>query len=104
MEGRVVLRLILKKNAFGGSVQILILAAPQRPDKRDKPQTAQEQRYWNEEEKIVHDAMAGVPATILSRRRALAGVPPEPASRRMALPMTISDERDMAIAATSGVT
>ena len=91
-------------DACGRPVQVLVLAAAQGPDEGDEPDAAGEQRDRYEEEQRVHDATAVGPA-IMAARRVFVETPRfDPPIRRMALPMTMSEDKDMAMAATSGVT
>ncbi len=97
--------LIVDEDALGTAVEILILSTPQRPQEGDEADPTKQKRHRDEEDEIVH--CAGFPikpasADVLMR----VPLPPaqEPPASRMALAMTMIEDSDMAIAATSGVT
>lgn len=97
--------LIVDEDALGAAVEILILSTPQRPQEGDEAGSAEQKRYRDQDDEIVH--CAGLPirptgtglpaATSLPKTR-------EPPAKRMALAMTMIEDNDMAIAAINGVT
>ena len=76
---------LVDKYAVGRAIEILELAVPHGPVKQDKPRATQKQRDRNEEDQDVH----GECLTRASLRELLT---------------TTKELRDMAMAATSGVT
>ena len=76
-------RIVLERTV-GGAFEVLELAGAERPEKRGKPQPAEEQRGRHEPGERRHGG--GLPAS------------------RSALAVTRIDEVDMTIAAISGVT
>src|SRR5690606_2527435 len=73
---------VLDQDTFGGPADILILAAPERPDEGAQGEGAEGQGDRGEDEDDVH----------------------RPLPTRRALRLTASDEPDMARAATNGLT
>ena len=76
--------LILEQDAVGGPVQVVELAGLQSPEESDQPDTPENEGDGNEHQKV--------------------GQPVLPRDSRRALPITTSDDVDMAIAAIRGVT
>lgn len=93
------------KDALGGSLEILVLTAPQGPQEAPKSKRSEEEGHGDEVGKGRHDVCANWPAPErLSGLAACAGGFAAKLCRRSAFPMTSSEEADMAIAAISGVT
>lgn len=93
---------VLSKNSHRGTIEIVVLAALQRPQEAGQAGSSQEQGDGDEESEHRHCAGTGL-------RLFLAGgvsvfVFPMRRPKRRALPMTIIEEPDIAIAAISGVT
>lgn len=90
---------VIQKDALGRSIEIIILAAAQRPQEGDQADGAEEQRHRNEIDEDAHAVTGSVAGS------ALPAAAVRPARiRRSALVMTRMDEPDMAMAAISGVT
>lgn len=96
---------VIVEGAPGGSLEILVLAAFERPEKGKQPQTAQKQGDRNEVDEHVHDASLVPAATTGGRRGSLASVDGLRLRRLSlrALTTTMIDEVDMATEAISGV-
>ena len=60
---RLVLDIIVRQNADGGAVKIVVLATLEGPEERDKPGEAEQQRHGNEVGENIH-----VPASFHSSR------------------------------------
>lgn len=97
-------RSLVHEHAFGRSVEVLVLTAPERPEEGDEPQAAEYQRDRNKQREIRHRTSAIGFSSDWSRAALSARRVGWSASSRMALPITISEESDMATAAISGVT
>lgn len=82
-----VLILVVDQDPHRGAVQILELAAPERPQERHEAEQAEQERGRDQYEQDVHPK----------------GRPP-PRRRRSAFRVTRMDDADMAAAATIGVT
>lgn len=70
------------KNSLGGTIQVFVLARPDRPQERDQPEQAERDGRRDEVHEHVHDALLRVRAFKVTR----------------------IDDDDMATAAMSGVT
>src|SRR5690606_13161884 len=92
----------IQKDALGGAVKVLVLAAAQRPQEGDQADAPEEKRYRDEIGENAH-ALSGSVAGLAVFGALLFSVMPM-RMRRKALLMTRMDDPDMAIAATSGVT
>lgn len=95
---------ILKKNTLSRAVEIIVLSVAERPEKRGKADQSEPQSNRYEKKKVDHHvlstagrAKSSPPVGRVCRRD-------ETPRKRMALATTISDDSDIAIAATSGVT
>ena len=93
--------LVIDEDALGAAVEILILAAAQRPQESDEPSPTEEKRHRNENEKIAH--YAGFPNNQAGATCGSFLATERPPANRMALAMTMIDDSDMAIAAIRGV-
>ena len=78
------LRFVISDGAPGRAVEIVILPAPERPEKCQQPDQTQSQRQRDEDYEDFHDAPRG--------------------RARSAFSMTNREEPDIAAAAISGVT
>ncbi len=97
--------LIVDEDALGTAVEILILATAQRPQEGDEAGPTKQKRYRYEDDEIAH--CAGLPIRPTGADAPIRISLPtahEPPASRMALAMTMIEDRDMAIAAISGVT
>src|SRR5262249_17942710 len=91
--------LTFEQNPRSGALQIVILAVFQRPHKGRKSYQAEPDRDRNEKEEVDHSAAF----TANSRASWCAGSP-SPRPSRSACATTMTDDSDIATAATSGVT
>lgn len=91
------LGIVVVEDALGGALQIIILARPQRPEEGAQAQQAKAERDRDQHDQDVHGA-APADAGIAWIARGGRG-----ARRRRALPTTITEDSDMAAAATRGV-
>lgn len=82
-DATIVTPVIVDQDANGGAIRVIKLAIAHRPQEGNEACAAQDQRHRNKDQKAVHRA------ALVSRR---------------ALATTRTDDVDMAIAATSGVT
>lgn len=98
----VALSVIISQDANGRAVEILILTTPQRPEESRNTQATEKERYGDGESEYRHSAATRLPA--LTSRPLPISVLLLRNPRRRALPITIMDEPDIAIAAISGVT
>src|SRR5690606_3592331 len=97
--------LVVQQDAFGRPVQVLVLAVPERPQERAEAPEPQPQGDGDEVEERAHSAGSSAVATPICGRAAGAGrAPCQPRRTRNAFATTLSDDPDMASAATSGVT
>lgn len=98
----IVIIVIVEKDAFGGSVEVLVLPAAQRPQEAAQRCRAEQERQGNEEDEAAHSAGTTAPDAT-ARLRSGTGTA-LPALRRSAFTTTSTDDNDMASAAISGVT
>lgn len=96
---------VIEENSLTGSSKIIVLAATERPHESGEACDAKSQRHGDEVEKIRHVALW----VASDRCDAAAAVVPAPrserlSSKRSAFAITASDDKDIAMAATSGVT
>src|SRR5262249_35853941 len=93
--------------APGCAVEVLILAALQRPEERREPGKTKRQRERDEDDEDLHQLLSRLKAAsaAASRVQLLAAFAVAPARRaRSAFSMTRMDEPDIAAAAIKGVT
>src|SRR5690606_7540086 len=81
----------VEKNALGRAFEIVILPGLQRPEKGDETQKAEQEGGGHQKDEYVHGVLRASPARFARLRRSEFSV-------------TVIDELDMAMAATSGVT
>lgn len=72
--------IVVEQHTVGGPVQVLVLPVPQRPQEHREPTQAKHQRRTDQQQNDIH------------------------ARARKLLPMTNSDDDDIAAAANQGVT
>lgn len=90
------------QDALRRSVQVVVLAASQRPHKRRQSGKAKSQRDRDKKEKVSHRKLSRMTGVMFALRTGLSswfGF-----SSRNALATTINDDSDMATTAISGVT
>lgn len=91
------LRIVVVEDALGGALQIIILARPQRPQEGAQAQQAKAECDRDKHDQDVHGAAPADAGTACIARGGCG------ARRRSALPTTITEDSDMAAAATRGV-
>jgi len=92
---------IVREYAQRGALDVIVLAAFQRPQERSQPDQAESKRHWHQIKKYVH-AIFSFGTHVCARvsaRLILSG-----SRARKAFRVTRSEEPDMAAAAISGVT
>lgn len=95
----------IDEDPLGGSVKIFVLATPQRPQEAAQAKRAKEEGDRDEVGKGRHEDWANsLMSDRLAGRTSFASELGTEPCKRSALPMTSSDEADMAIAAIKGVT
>src|SRR5690242_11756586 len=94
--------LALEQNPRGRALEIVILAVFQRPHEGRKSYQAKPDRNRNEEEEIDHSVASTASSGMARRAGSRSRRPRWP--RRSAFATTMSDDADIATAATSGVT
>lgn len=92
----------LVEDAPGRTFQVFILSAPHGPEECEEPEAAENQCDRNEIDQRVHSPLPDGCSGAMRSRRPIVFGDAVPASRN-ALATTISDELDIAIAATRGV-
>lgn len=90
--------IIVNQDPLGGALNIVVLAAPQRPYERQKANYPEKQGDRYQIGQDVHASNSFATASL----KTTAGDGPAP--RRSAFPITSSDDADIAMAAISGVT
>ena len=96
---------IVKKNSFGCSIKVVILAGPQCPQEGGEPSQTQKDRDRYKKSQIAHPSTFTVRSSVEAvREAAIEGSLGELALKRMAFATTNNDDTDMVTAATSGVT
>lgn len=93
--------LVVVEDAYGIAVEVVILMCRQRPKEGSEACAAHRQGEDYEDHNIIHDMTRGRLRSALSLRCSLTV---QSLDNRSALPITIIDDRDMKIAAISGVT
>ena len=94
----------IQENPFGGTVEIVVLAASQRPEEGEQADAAEEEGHGNEVDERGRAASGTTSTRGMSVSTSLAETLLDlPAPRRSALAITSTDDADMAIAAISGV-
>ena len=94
--------IVIVENADRGSLHVVILAAPQRPEKGCEPGEAEQQRHRHQVDQHGHGRVPGADSCGQSTG---AGARSSPRRRtRNALSVTRIDEPDIATAAINGVT
>lgn len=95
----------VNEDTLGGSVEILVLTTPQGPQEARQSKPAQQQSHRYEIDQDCHEGCVNVPVwERLSGGAVLLGTSGTKPCSLDALPMTSSDEADIAIAAINGVT
>jgi hypothetical protein len=95
---------ILEENTLGRPIEIVVLSVAERPEKRAKADQAKPHSNRHEKKKVDHHVLSTTGRAKSSRGAVCACRRGETPRNLMALATTINDDRDIAIAATSGVT
>lgn len=90
---------VIKKNSFGGTIEVFVLSTAKRPEKGAKRHSAQPHSHRYQNNDAVHFNAACL-NEVRSRNLARGAVP----GKRRELATTATEENDIATAATRGVT
>src|SRR5690606_33183168 len=94
----------IQQDALGGAVEIVILAAAECPHEDAEADAAEGKGDRHEVEKVVHHTLLPAAARDMRNAPGFDDAARRPPLSRKALAMTISEDSDIATAATRGVT